>query len=413
MKKAISLLLVLVMCLSLCACGGGNDVQQDTKNPVTGNDVTTSGVWSKQVSTDEFGDVYENSVSFIAGISQGTFSNSATNGSDLTVVTSFMKKPGYDHYIALFDLLEYNDHSANFSKYDTITFKMKLGDEIIAVNMDMTSTLTGNTADQTVALGVPEYTWAGDLLYNALYNNEDVRCIITSGSSEYTFTLESDNFNTICSEVGFGLGAAELTAKEAVKIFLDDNGFGISYACNWFNNNLTKFEQMDTEQIKAFMEGYFLGISLTGHEAVAVNDEYYWYADWSVYNYSASTGDAKVMAVYIFDSDYKDLYAEEKEENSSIVGYAGWRTYHSSGSTTSNWTASADNNLFRITEKDGNFTDYQCRRITEDLILLYTTKTDGSFDYAKLMLKCNGYAETDIKDAISYALNTVLNEIEK
>ena len=411
MKNVISLLLALVMCLSLCACGG-SEVEYDNKNPVQSNGAKSSGVWLKQVTTDEFGDVYENSVSFISGVSYGTFSNSATNGSDLTVVTSFMKKPGYDHYIAVFDLLEYNDHSANFSSYDTITFKMKLGNEIIAVSMDKTSTLTGNTTDQTVALGVPEYTWAGDLLYNALYSNEDVRCIITSGSSEYNFTLESDNFNTICSEVGFGRGAAELTAKEAVKIFLDDNGFGVSYARSWFCNNLDQFEPMNTEQIKAFMEGYFLGISLTGHEAVAVNDEYYWYADWSVYNYSASTGDAKVMAVYIFDSDYKKAYTEAKEEYDTIVGYAGWRTYHSSGSTTSNWTASVDNNLFRITEKDGNYTDYQCRKITDDFILLYTTKADGSFDYAKLMLKCNGYAEEDIKNAITYAINNVLNEIE-
>ena len=32
MKKAISLLLALVMCLSLCACGGGNDAA-DEKTP--------------------------------------------------------------------------------------------------------------------------------------------------------------------------------------------------------------------------------------------------------------------------------------------------------------------------------------------------------------------------------------------
>lgn len=412
MKKAISLLLALVLCLSLCACGGSSEAQHDTANPVQSNDVDASGVWSKQVSTDEFGDVYENSVSFISGVSYGTFSNSATNGSDLMVVTSFMKKPGYNHYIAIFDLLEYNSNSANFSEYNTITFKMKLGDEIISTNLDAVSSITGNTTDKTVALGIPEYTWAGDLLYNALYNNEDVRCIITSGSSEYNFTLESDNFNTVCSEIGFDRGASELTVKEAVKIFLDDNGFGISYAQDWFCNNLDKFELMNTEQIKEFMEGYFLGVSLTSHEAVSVNGEYYWYADWSVYNYSASTGDAKVMAVYIFDSDLKDAYVDAKEEYDSIVGYAGWRTYHSSGSTTSNWTASVDNNLFRITEKDGNHTDYQCRKITDDLILLYNTHADGSFDYAKLMLKCGGYAEADIRDAITYAFNTVLNEIE-
>ena len=411
MRKTISMLLALVMCLSLCACGGGSEAQHDTANPIQSNDVDTTGVWSKQVSTDAFGDITDNSVSFVAGIFQGTFSNTATNGSDLRVVTSFMKKPGYNHYIAVFDLYEYNDNSAVFSEYDTVVFKMKIGDEIIATNLDIASVLTGNTANRSLTLGAAEYTWGGDLLFNALYNNKDVRCIITSGSSEYNFTLGSDNFNTICSEIGFDRGASELTTKEAVKIFLDDNGFGISYAQDWFCNNLDKFEQMNTEQIKEFMEGYFLGVSLTSHEAVSVNGEYFWYADWSIYNYSVSTGDAKVMAVYIFDSDLKNAYSEELKENGSIVAYAGWRSYHSSGSQTSNWTASADNNLFRITEKSGNITDYQCRKVTDDLIVMYTTHADGSFDYAKLLLKCGGYAEEDIRNAIEYAYNTVLNQI--
>ena len=33
MKKAISLLLALVMCLSLCACGGGSDTPETTEAP--------------------------------------------------------------------------------------------------------------------------------------------------------------------------------------------------------------------------------------------------------------------------------------------------------------------------------------------------------------------------------------------
>ena len=35
MKKTISLLLALVMCLSLCACGGSNDVPETTEAPTT------------------------------------------------------------------------------------------------------------------------------------------------------------------------------------------------------------------------------------------------------------------------------------------------------------------------------------------------------------------------------------------
>ena len=41
MKKAISLLLALVMCLSLCACGGGNDTPATTEAPTTTTPATT------------------------------------------------------------------------------------------------------------------------------------------------------------------------------------------------------------------------------------------------------------------------------------------------------------------------------------------------------------------------------------
>ena len=41
MKKAMSLLLTLVMCLSLCACGGGNDTPETTEIPTTTIPATT------------------------------------------------------------------------------------------------------------------------------------------------------------------------------------------------------------------------------------------------------------------------------------------------------------------------------------------------------------------------------------
>ena len=44
MKKAISLLLALVMCLSLCACGGGNDATQTPETPTEATESTTLGL---------------------------------------------------------------------------------------------------------------------------------------------------------------------------------------------------------------------------------------------------------------------------------------------------------------------------------------------------------------------------------
>ena len=40
MKKTISLLLALVMCLSLCACGGGNNTSETTEAPIEETKIT-------------------------------------------------------------------------------------------------------------------------------------------------------------------------------------------------------------------------------------------------------------------------------------------------------------------------------------------------------------------------------------
>lgn len=411
MKKAISFVLALVMCLSLCACGSGGIIPNtpDVKTPSLIQNGDNSSIWSLKKSTDEFGDITEDSVPFVAGLSQGTFSNTSTAGGDLTVVTSFMKKPGYNHYIVVFDLKEYNDQSVTASEHDTITFKMKIDEEVIKGTLDAASTLTGNSSNRTLLFGAGEYTWGGDLLFNALYKGKDVRCIITINSSEYNFTLESDNFQSICVENSFAPGAADLTVKEATKILLDDTGKSITYTCKWFSNNLDKLDLMDTTQIKEFMEGCFLGISLTGVTPDPINGDY-WYPHWDVYNYSISNAIGQKIADYNFDDGLKSVYSDALAEGKDIVAYKGWRSYNSTQGTS--WQISAENNQFRtISEVNGSSTEYKCSRITDDLILIYTTRDDGSFGLARLLIKCNGYTEADIQDAVKYALEEMLNQI--
>ena len=411
MKKTISLVLALVMCLSVCACGSDGSIPEKsdviTPAPVQNGDNTS--IWSLKISTDEFGDITKDSVSFVAGLSQGTFSNTATSGSDLTVVTSFMKKPGYNHYIVVFDLKEYNDQSVTASEFDTITFKMKIDEEVIKGSLDATSTLTGNSYNRTLVFGAGEYTWGGDVLFNALYKGKDVRCIITINSSEYNFTLESDNFQSVCVENNFAPGAADLTVKEATKILLDDTGKSITYTGKWFSNNLDKLELMDTAQIEEFMEGYFLGISLTGVTPDPINGDY-WYPHWTVYNYNISNASGQQIADYNFDDDLKSAYSNALAEGKDIVAYKGWRSYN--GTQGTSWQVSAENNRFITTSNvNGNSTEYQCSRIADNLILIYTTRDDGSFGLARLLIKCNGYTEADIQDAVKYAVEEMLNQI--
>ena len=52
MKKAISLLLALVMCLSLCACGGGNDTPVATEAPAQSIAPVDEGIGPAESETD-------------------------------------------------------------------------------------------------------------------------------------------------------------------------------------------------------------------------------------------------------------------------------------------------------------------------------------------------------------------------
>lgn len=410
MKKALSLLLALVMCLSLCACGSEKDsagIQQGIEAPAV-VDPAENKVWSLEFSTDEFGDVTDDSVPFLASISQGTFSNSATGGSDLTVVTSFMKKPGYNHYIALFDFKEYNDHSAIFYEYDTVTLKIKIGEQVISDRLAVTSSLTGNSADRTLSWGAAEYTWGGDFLFNALYDGEDVRCIITSGSSEYHFTLESENFQSLCNSNGFSRGAADQTVKESVKTYLDDSGTGIDFTGDWFRNNMDKVELMNDDEIRNLLNGYFLDISLSTNMPDPVNGDY-WFPYWYVYNYDFSNNSTVLTATYDFDYDAKTAFANALNSGKKITAYNGWREY--SGVDGNPFTLSIDNNVLTLTSTKGNAFMYQCRKITDDCIIL-CIMSDGEYKASDLLIRANGDSKEDIHAALEYAINTTLNQID-
>lgn len=52
MKKTISLLLALVMCLSLCACSGGNDAPETTEEPKTNLNII--GTWKTDPSFNDY-----------------------------------------------------------------------------------------------------------------------------------------------------------------------------------------------------------------------------------------------------------------------------------------------------------------------------------------------------------------------
>ena len=85
MKKTISLLLALVMCLSLCACGGGNDVPETTEAPtetIASEEVKMSKDEMLNVSNPLTRDEIDKSISNVA-FAKSLIGNTYTFGGDV------------------------------------------------------------------------------------------------------------------------------------------------------------------------------------------------------------------------------------------------------------------------------------------------------------------------------------------
>ena len=100
MKKALSLLLALVLCLSLCACGGGNNTPKTTKAPTeTATDFTkelTFGLWKKVLTNSAtllFNEDGTGTMSFFKGGSN-TF-KWQMSGTTISVITEQNKEYTY------------------------------------------------------------------------------------------------------------------------------------------------------------------------------------------------------------------------------------------------------------------------------------------------------------------------------
>ena len=415
MKRIIALLMTLVMCLTLCACGSGIgsadiptteaniSTNQETTEPeeTTEQEEVSDPVWTSTLTTDEFGDVTEDSVTAISGTFYGTFSNTATSGSELTVDMSFIKKEAYNHYQIFVDLKEYNDTNAVYHSSDSVTFKMKIGGEITSISMQ------GKAPNGTLVAGSQQYGWGGDYLYNALYNGEDVRCIITIGSSEYNFTVTSDNFASVCEQNGYGLAPASLTVKEAVEIFVEDYCIYNEFAGEWMYNNLDKLELMDSEAIKQHLEGYFVEMSMDGGAFLAGNEDFA-FPSWYVLHYSHSTNIAQCHASYEFNNSTMKLLINSYENGEKLAGYGGLRAYHKGGSVRE---MSVANNLLTLVNSKGDATDYQFYRITDDFFVR-CQKDENGLKPPTLLFRCDGYEVYDIYEAVDYALKIGLHLIE-
>lgn len=201
MKKLIALLLALVLCLSLCACGDEstskkeaiNDEEKSTNDPASdvASEEQSGNTWSVQFTTDEFGDVTVSSSAVMFIPISGDFSNTATSSSELTGYVYMIM--GEEYPVFMFRLLEYGSTQATFTSYDVITQKIKIGDKIYE-----NEGVFGNPPNSDLTTYDTQ-----QVLYSALYAGTDVRSIIYIGSSQYNFTISSENFATVCEENGW------------------------------------------------------------------------------------------------------------------------------------------------------------------------------------------------------------------
>lgn len=293
MKKILALLLAVILCFSLCACGGRGTSKNGDK---------FANLWSEQKMVDEFGDVIEGSKSIIQCNIVGYFSNTATTNSELTGYVYMYFTDGYPEFSI--KLLEYGNHLASYTSYDSIAFKIKLGDSIISYHPVFYTPPNGN-------LRIYD---SNENLYTALYKGEDVRCIVEIGNSKYNFTLYADNFAKICEETGYITQALYFskTDKETLyneaKQYIEDKDY---YKAIAYLEYLGDYEDCQELLLETVCNGKFYNVS--GDKYTEVKNSWKQFFD---QNTATPLTDKEIEKVivgnwYAFDGDSYSTYTKD------------------------------------------------------------------------------------------------------
>ena len=135
--------------------------------------------WSIVNEVDKFGD--KTSSENVSGLFKGSFSNSATSGSDLHVYVYYSRQ--YPETTLMY-LVEYGSHPAMFDGYDTVTLEIK-DDNGKVSSYNMTSLSQGFLASTDKSLS------------NTIKNNKESKIVITAvskyGSTPRTYSFKVNN----------------------------------------------------------------------------------------------------------------------------------------------------------------------------------------------------------------------------
>ena len=298
------------------------------------------GSWENTEVVDEFGDATGESA--IRSVVSGTFSNTATAESDLTVVAFItMGVPAYSSdfisdnatlisntltyptsaYNVQFRLLEYDKTPATHLKSDNMILKTKVGEDVeeyILIGNEDNSELLVNP----VIMGKTGFERNGELLLKDLYEGNDVRCIVEIGSSKYKFTLEAGNFQKIIDEnnlekpldaegqeqrfkdqkAAAHLEKAESVIKSKTDFIAayvnhtdEDNNYESGYY--YFNGHADEFKDLTGEELSAIFpcrfRYYLVNPVLAGTPGAG-----------ELYEYDAE-GNTKLLGSYGLDDSYR------------------------------------------------------------------------------------------------------------
>ena len=266
-------------------------VRQSDFTSTTQEEPNTDNSWSVEQTVDEFGDVTENSETLIRTSISGDFSNTATSSSELTGHVFVARYSGGTNSAFVFRLLEYGDHQATFTSSDIekgIVLKVKVGDTISEYP------LTGEAPNGDLYL----VDYYGDQLFSLLYDGrEDIRCIITIGSSQYNFTIKYGNFADVCEEA-FHISADGVTSVQgALAAFFNRNMHGERYT--YITENMDEFPILTSDEISDVIASHWLTISVE----TAVYD------DWWVYEFSSDGIRSQVG--HFVDAEYETTNPHE------------------------------------------------------------------------------------------------------
>lgn len=311
MKKLISLLLVLLLCVSFVACGADDDdrtsrkdkeetserendrqddeleepeqteATADTEQTQPPTEITEPECWTVDVTSA--GEV------LFMGLFTGHFSNSATVDADLTGCVYMMADPTGDHFSVSFRLLEYGEDRVTYD--DSDVQNMTLQTKILSDKAEFS--LYGVAPDGDLYLGLDDGSEADYFLEN-LYLGYDIRCTITVGDSHYQFTVESDGFADAFRNA-YGIHSPQ----DALYVYRTTS-HGIAGAV-YLNYHWNETEAVTGDQLAQLLPGYWYSKNMRTN------------AYGSIWLYDEST--AVLVAEVVVDT----LHPKESEPRSYVI----------------------------------------------------------------------------------------------